>query len=168
MSYIPADRTQPRVKKTYSTVFTAKALKEFKAAFPEHSDLTYKQACDVINKFNQNIVDTAISERTGVILPERLGHIIIASFKRPTGRKAIDWGESRKHGKLIYHMNWETDNRIGKIVYQNTIGPHNGLTKLWGFTATRSFTEKMSAAFKKFYNKYIFVRKNISTELKVS
>jgi hypothetical protein len=168
MNYIPADRTQPRVKKKFTTVLNTKSVNEFKKLFPEHKDVTYKEMVDIINKFNQNIVQTVIDERNGVILPERLGHMIIAGFKRPVGRKAIDWGESRKASRIVYHMNWETDNRIGKIVYQPAVGHHNALTKLWCFTATRSFTTTMSTAFKKFYNRYIFVRKSMHIELKVS
>jgi hypothetical protein len=167
MALVFCDITQPRVKKDYTRVMNAKALEEFVNEYPEYAGITLKELNAILGKFHQNLAQEVIDKREGIALPERLGYLIIASFKRPTSRKIVNWGESRKQGKLVYHMNWDTDNRIGKIVYRREKVNFGALTNIWGFTATKCFTTAMSVAFRKQYNKYIFVKKNLYIELTV-
>ena len=72
-------------------------FKEFKKKHPEHEVLTLAEFNRILRQFNNNIIDEVIEQRFGVTLPERLGHIVIASFPR-SKKKIIDFGKSNKTG----------------------------------------------------------------------
>jgi hypothetical protein len=160
MNYRKPNRKGPRARLKVARVMDAKALKEFKKHYPEHSDLTLTEFNGIIKQFNKNIVDEVINHRYGVLLPERLGLLVIVSFPR-SKKPRIDFGESNKTGVLTYHQNWDTDNRTAKIVYQTNA--HNTsfkFNKFWSFTAARGFKQNVSAAFKRFYQRYIEIDNN--------
>jgi hypothetical protein len=163
MTYKAPNLNGPRVKKKSSHVMSESLFKEFKKKHPEHESMTLTQFNIILRQFNNNIIDEVIDYRFGVSLPERLGHFVIASFPR-TKRKIIDFGKSNKTGVKTYHRNWDTDNRLGKIMYQNSSSTYNiKYHRLWTFRPTRNFKERMSVAFKKMWAKYIFIdNKNIT------
>jgi|TARA_R110000868_G_scaffold5681_6_gene33616 hypothetical protein len=170
MSYKKPNITGPRVKKKLTHIMSELELKYFKNKHPEYKDLKLSEFNNVIKKFNHNIINEVIENRNGVALPERIGQFIIMSFSKAQHKKIIDFGESNKTGILSYHKNWETDRRIGKIVFQNT--SYNYAIKnykFWGFKATRTFKSNMSKIFKKKWAKYIYIdnkETRISTVLK--
>lgn len=130
-------------------------LREFKEQHPEHKGITLTEFNAIVKRFNTNIVDEVISNKNGISLPELIGQILIISFPR-SKRKAIDFGASNKNGVLTYHRNWDTEDRLGKIVYHS--GKHSvRYSHLWGFTPTRGFKSKMSEAYRKLWAKYIYV-----------
>jgi hypothetical protein len=156
MSYKKPDRTAKRVRKSSSVIMNYKMMKKFKDINPEY-DITLKEFNNILNTFNSNIVETVINNRDGVELPERLGQLQIVAFPKPT-KKIIDFAESNKYGEKRYHGNWETDNKIGKITYRNTL---NGYTfknsRFWGLIPQRSFKQRMSKVFKRKWQKYIYI-----------
>jgi len=157
MAYKRPNRKAPRVRTKTTRIMNQQMLRDFKEKHPEYQDLTLVEYNGILKQFNQNIIDEVIENRYGVSLPERLGHLIIVSFPRPK-RKIIDFGTSNKTGVLSYHGNWDTDNRLGKIVFQNNgYGASFTFHNFWGFTPSRGFKEKMSVAFKKLWQKYIHV-----------
>lgn len=157
MAYKTPNLKGPRVKKKSSHVMGYHSFKEFLKKHPEHKGLKLSEFNTILRKFNTNIVDEVVNYRYGVVLPERLGSIVIASFPR-SKKKIIDFGTSNKTGVKSYHRNWDTDNRVVKIMYQNatasyTIKHH----RLWTFEPIRSFQNKVSTVFKKRWERYIFI-----------
>jgi len=155
MTYKRPNRKKPRVKTKSSHVMSRSKLAEFKKKYPEHKGITESQFNAIIKKFNSNIVDEVIASKNGVSLPERLGQILIMSFPR-SKKKSVDFGASNKLGEVVYHRNWDTDDRLGKIVYfagRQSVKYSN----LWGLTPTRTFKLKVSSSYRKMWAKYIYV-----------
>lgn len=136
---------------------------EFKKKHPEYKDMILSEFNAILRQFNNNIIDEVIDYRFGVALPERLGLFVVASFPK-SRRRIIDFGESNKTGVKTYHGNWDTDNRLGKIMYQKRSATSNvKYHMLWTFKPTRNFKERMSTIFKKKWAKYIFIdNKNVT------
>lgn len=155
MAYKKPNVKKRRVKAKSLRVMNESVLREFKEQHPEHKDITLTEFNAIVKKFNTNIVNEVISNKNGVSLPELIGQLLIMSFPK-SKKKAIDFGASNKTGVLTYHRNWDTDDRLGKIVYYS--GKYSvRYSHLWGFTPTRGFKSKMSEAYKKFWVKYIYV-----------
>tara|TARA_R110002167_G_scaffold192045_2_gene394479 strand:+ start:59 stop:565 length:507 start_codon:yes stop_codon:yes gene_type:complete len=159
MSYKKPNIKGPRVKMKSTRVMNEVMLRVFKNKHPEYKNLTLADFNTVVKKFNENIIEEVINSRYGVTLPERIGRLVVVAFPKAK-KKIIDFGKSNKTGVLSYHANWDTDNRLGKILYQNSVKGYGiKYHKLWTFTATRTFKEKVSIAFKMLWAKYIFIDK---------
>jgi hypothetical protein len=156
MSYKKPDRKGKRLRKKSTSVMDKYSIKKFQEMYPEHN-VTLKEFNNIVRHFNSNIVDVAINNRDGIELPERLGHLQILSFPKPS-RKIIDFAKSNEAGEIRYHGNWDTDNRIGKIIYRNTLSGYafKG-SRFWGLIPTRSFKKRMSDIFKRKWQKYIYI-----------
>ena len=163
MTYKAPNLNSSRVKKKSSHVMSESLFRDFKKKHPEHEGMTLTEFNRILRQFNNNVIDEVINYRFGVTLPERLGLFVIASFPR-SKRKIIDFGKSNKTGVKTYHRNWDTDNRLGKIMYQNSSSTYNiKFNRLWTFKPTRDFKERMSIVFRKMWAKYIFTdNKNIT------
>lgn len=160
MTYKKPNRKAPRARLKSARVMDAQTFKEFKEKHPEYSDLTLTEFNGIIKQFHKDIVEEVTEHRYGISLPERLGQLVIVSFPR-SNRKVIDFGKSNKTGVMSYHRNWETDNRMGKLVYQT--GSYMASFKyhrMWSFTAARGFKQRVSEAFVKMYQKYIQIDNN--------
>lgn len=130
-------------------------FRKFIRMHPEHKGMAITQFNEIVRAFNNEIVDAVIDNRDGVLLPERLGELAIVAFPKPR-RKAIDFGASNKAGELRYHTNWETDNKIGKIVYHKADqAVKNG--RFLGLIPSREFKTRMSKAFRRFFERYIYI-----------
>jgi len=162
MSYKTPNINKSRVKRKATRIMNAASLSEFKKEYPEYKEITLTEFNTIIKQFNKNIVEEISISRNGIALPELIGHILIMSFPRSKKKRAINFGESNKTGVLTYYRNLDTDDRIGKIVYYT--GKHSvRYSHLWGFTATKSFKQKVSSIYRKLWAKYIYVdNKSIS------
>lgn len=133
----------------------ATTLREFKREYPEHKDITIGQFGVIITQFNKNILEEVSTSRNGISLPEWIGQLLVMSFPRGK-RRAIDFKESNRTGVKTYIRNWDTDDRMCKIVYHT--GKHSiRYSNLWGFTATKGFKTKVSQVYKKLWAKYIYL-----------
>jgi hypothetical protein len=95
-----------------------------------------------------------IEERDGVQLPHGLGNIHIA-FVPGMLAKPVDIKATREAGKVIYHQNWHTDRKVGKIVY--THGDYryaHRLAGFWHFMGCRNFTRSVSKALSTYPHRY--------------
>lgn len=68
----------------------------------------FRKICNDYNKFCAN----SLLEGKEVTLPYGLGRIIIIKKSINWEKPPINWKETRKAGKLIYHTNMETSNLI--------------------------------------------------------
>lgn len=156
MSYKKPDRTGKRVRKHSSVIMDYDKMKKFKELNPEY-DITLTEFNKVLRTFNSNIIEAVINNRDGVELPERLGHLQIIAFPKPS-RKIIDFAKSNEVGEKRYHGNWETDNKIGKITYRSTLAGYTFKnSRFWGLIPTRSFKKRMSEVFKRKWQKFIYI-----------
>lgn len=157
MSYKVPNKKGNRFRKPTKSLVDFKMISNFKKKFPEYGNITKTDFNLIIKEFNNSIVENAIENRDGVRLPERLGLLQILTFPRPK-RKFVDFGKSNEAGELRYHANWETDNKIGKIVFFNTIEGYSYKNcRFWGLLPSRHFKKQMSQEFKDKWQKYIYV-----------
>ena len=123
-------------------------VSDFKKLYPEYGSMTITTFNAIIKQFNNDIVDTVIDNRDGVRLPERLGLLQVMTFPKPK-KKLIDFGKSNETGQIHYHGNWETDNKIGKITFRNTLDGYSYKNcRFWGLIPSRFFKKTMSGVFK--------------------
>lgn len=160
MGYSTPNRKGTRVRKKTTSIMNRKMFSKFLKEYPEYKGMTISEFNKIVKQFNNDIVDAVIDNRDGVVLPERLGELTILTFPSPK-RKIIDFGESNKAGELRYHGNWETDNKIGKIVYHKASqSVTNG--RFLGLIPSRDFKKRMSSAFKRFWQRYVYVDNKIA------
>jgi hypothetical protein len=120
MAYNTPDRNAPRNRLKSTSIMNTFELSKFSKKYPEYPDLTLKEFSDIIRAFNSEIINAVISNIDVVVLPENIGKLSIITFSR-SKRKIIDFGKSNETGQLHYHMNWNTDNRLCKIMYNSSI-----------------------------------------------
>lgn len=162
MDYKKPNRKGPRAREKSTLIMSHKKMTEFKNKFPEYKSLTLSEFNSIIRQFNTNIIEAVETERYGIALPERIGHFIIVGFPK-SKKKIIDFGASNKAGQKMYHRNSDTDGRLGKLLFQNSAAKFNiRHHRLWTFKATRTFKERVSEAFLKFWPRYIFIDKRMS------
>lgn len=155
MGYIKPNRKGKRFRKSAFIIMNRSMLFEFKKMYSEHSDISLKEFNHVVKSFSNEVIDSVIENRDGVILPEKIGQLLIVAFPRPN-KKIIDFGKSNKTGVKHYHSNWDTDNKIAKIIYHNKVNNYgNRNSKFWGFLPSRNFKLEVSSKFKKYWQKYI-------------
>jgi len=147
----------PRARYHNESVMSYDSFKRFQNEYPEHSNMTLVEFNKTIKVFNKHIKNEVCENKDGVRLPERLGLFQIVAFPRPK-KKVVDYGTSNKTGVRCYHGNWETDNKISKLIYQNTLRGYSFKNcRFWGVLPARSFKLSVSEAFKKFYSKYLYI-----------
>jgi hypothetical protein len=161
MAYNIPNRKAPRNRLKSTSIMNTFELSKFRKKHPEYLDVTLKEFSDIIRVFNSEIIDSVISNRDGVILPENIGRLSIITFSRPK-KKIIDFGKSNKTGQLHYHMNWNTDNRLCKIMYNSAINNYgNKNSKFYGFLPNREFKKTVSVAINKNWQKYVYLNNKI-------
>lgn len=155
MDFRKPDVKAPRFRWGHTQIINKKLFEKFKEKYPNHSNINYKTFISVIKKDNEKILDLALENRDGVELREFLGNIIIVSCQS-TKKSPINYKESRITGKIIIHKNWDSDNRMVKIMYTNCVKKFGFENKnLWGFKAVREFKKRVSEMFKLDYTKYL-------------
>lgn len=131
-------------------------LSAFKKRYPEHKDITRTEFREIIIAFNEMCVMDQITKNSdGVLLPQQLGHLYIALFNVPLENKIKNFTESRKQGRDVYYHNFETDGKIGKLMFKNKSGSklvHD--LKVWEFKAGKQLKHALKEAILKNYKKY--------------
>lgn len=145
--HIP-DLTKARVTEKKGKVITRKEIAAFFKQYPEHKGQPTSVIIDVIRVFNQLIAKETTRNVYGVNLPENIGRIVINNAGKPK-HKAVDFHESKKQGKIVYHRNWDTDNNTMRITYFNNIRNYVRHSNLFGFNPLQAFKKDASVYFKK-------------------
>jgi transcriptional antiterminator len=161
MAYKIPDRKAPRNRPKSVSIMSTTELMKFRTKHPEYVDLTLKDFSDIIRAFNSEVINTATSNRDGVVLPENIGRLSIITFSRPK-KKIVDFGTSNKTGILSFFKNWNTDNRLCKIMYNSTVKKYgNKNSRFYGFLPTREFKKEVSLAVNKNWQKYVYFNNKI-------
>lgn len=96
----------PAAGYTYSReqVIDKEFFKGFLKVHPElQSIINYDTFKDIILESNQLMFDTVANDDQGIKLPENMGYVAVTKYK--SKKKARDWANSIKYGKVIYHLN---------------------------------------------------------------
>ncbi len=136
------DRTKPRFRDTEfkQNLISEKLYKEFKKT---HKDSTLKeiQFNKLINKILIKYTDKTIENTDGVELPFYLGQIKINYISY---LETADAKKSGEVGKLVRSFNWDTGQRVGKIVWKRKYALRfNKDLKTVAFNGCRNFTQKV-------------------------
>lgn len=85
-----------------------------------------------------------MEEPNGVAMPYGLGTLYIGWVKPRV--KPIDYKTSKQYGKMIFHENFHTYGKIGKIIYAPCGKYAHKYCKWWGFQPITPFKAKASQA----------------------
>jgi hypothetical protein len=123
-------------------------------AYKEYEDfygVGYKKYRAICESFNKEVIDKILIEAKEFKLPYRLGSLRILkkemNFSSAKNKLKIDWQETNKHKKVIYHLNDHTDgfnyrwfwSKIKAIVKNKTI---------YSFQATRTNKRRLAGLLK--------------------
>jgi hypothetical protein len=97
-----------RNRKSYTLV---DSYKEYRKENPEDSGFSlskidYRNICIA---FNQRLSDGIIEQANEFNVPGRLGLIKIKKFPTRNNSMRVDWAQTKKYNKKIYHLNMHTD-----------------------------------------------------------
>lgn len=149
------DLKAPRFRPKVNNILNAKFIKKFKAKFPQYAHIPDKDLKKIVFEFNREICNTTIEERDGADLPVHLGTLFVGSCKSYK-KDNVDFGNSRKHGKVIRHTNFATDGFISKIFYCNYAAKYKfRFRELYKFSACRDYSRSVSQEFPNKYEMYL-------------
>ena len=105
---------------------------------------TYRKICYAFNKM---MVEEALAGSM-VDFPHSMGSLWIKKYEMDLDKPNIDLNESKKAGKIIYHLNEHSDGFNGRWSWSKR---NNLVTNLiyYSFHATRENRRKCAAEFKK-------------------
>lgn len=160
-SFKAPDLSAPRYRPKVHSLLNAETIEEFRNKKGK-ATITDAQFKDIIMNFNKKVWETVIEVRDGVELPDGLGYLFIGTCP-PTKKKSnIDFASSVKHGVSVTNKNWETDNKLAKIMYSNYhIKYQYTYRELWGFSAVRQFKRAVAATYPENWTKYVVLANNI-------
>jgi hypothetical protein len=115
------------VSKTFTTTESYKSYK---------GNLTKEEYLLINDTFNDVLFKELLTTGNAISLPHRLGKLQIVKF-RPKKRRAINFHETKLHGKTIYHDNIETDGYAGRLHWHKLKYPFINKS-LWRFRFTRN------------------------------
>ncbi len=138
------DLTAPRFRYKSEGTLNSAFIKKFKEKYPHYADYEDKVLTNAIKEHNKLIWNTVVNTRDGVELQSGLGFLFVGMAPSPK-KRPIAWKKSQELGVKVYHKNWETDNRIAKIVYSNYMSRFPFKYKeLWYFSAVRQFKRRVA------------------------
>lgn len=149
---------KPRITEIKGKVIEYKELSIFRKKYPKYKEKTISNLLTIIRKLHENIVEETMTNIYGVLLPENIGWLFLNNIGK-TKKKAIDFNSSKKHNKLMYHKNWDTDNNTLRITYLNNTARNTiQNTHLFSFTATQSFKRKAGKYFSKNWQRVLSMK----------
>lgn len=146
-----------RKRAAYKSVISDAFTRRFLRKFPQHANeiAKTKDARQIINLFHGEVIGEMQKNPFGVILPKNFAVLFIENCG-PTKKRAIDYANTKKFGKLIYHTNMETEGNLMKLKFLNHILP-SGVSnnKFYYFLPSSKMKSRSSEYFKKNWAKCI-------------
>jgi hypothetical protein len=154
--YKKPDLNAPRYREKVFSVLNSKLLEEFKEKYPRYKDVELLHFKEIVKQFNETVWEEVIDNRDGVELPDGIGFIFIASTPASKHKNNINFKQSAELGVTVHNKNWETDNRLAKIMYSNYHAKYRfAFRELWGFQAVRQFKRTVAQTFPENYMRYV-------------
>lgn len=92
---------------------SATILDMYKAYHKQYNDnTTYQQFKQILDKFNNHILNSLLESSEGFKMPFGLGYVQIVKYKPRTMSEkslSVDYKASAEYGKRIYHLNEHSD-----------------------------------------------------------
>lgn len=130
-------------------------LREKYPTLKKYSDTEIR---DHIIGFNEVLRETLLDHRDGIVLPEHIGNLFIATYKPTPDRRPIDRANTIKYGKIINYHNRHSEGYTGWVYYTYNLEKYNFTNcKLWKFSPCRTLRDKMCKEFKAGWKKYIIM-----------
>lgn len=157
MSFKAPDIKGPRFRKHTKAVIDKAFIDKFIKRFPEHASIKPDMFRTVIKNFHGEIVKALIENRDGIELPEGLGFLFIANCQK-SKKENIDFKASTLAGRKILHQNWDSDNRLMKIIFSNAAVRYRLANKqIWAFRLVKANRKSVSVGYKRQWTKYHFI-----------
>lgn len=154
--YRKPDLNAPRYREKVFSVLNSKLLEEFKEKYPDYKNVDLNHFKDIVKQFNESVWKEVIENRDGVELPDGIGFIFIASTPASKHKNNINFKESAKLGVTVHNQNWETDNRLAKIMYSNYHAKYRfAFRDMWSFSAVRQFKRSVAQTFPDNHTRYV-------------
>ena len=104
---------------------------------------TFRKVCYA---FNKSVVEDALEGKM-VKLPHRMGALWVKKYKIDYDNPPIDLNESRKAGKIIYHLNFHSDGYTARWAWSKR---NNLVTNMiyYSFHATRANSRALAKVMK--------------------
>lgn len=154
--YRKPDLNAPRYREKVFSVLNSKLLEEFKEKYPDYKNVDLNHFKDIVKQFNESVWKEVIENRDGVELPDGIGFIFIASTPASKHKNNINFKESAKLGITVHNQNWETDNRLAKIMYSNYHAKYRfAFRDMWSFSAVRQFKRSVAQTFPDNHTRYV-------------
>lgn len=154
--YKKPDLNAPRYREKVFSVLNSKLLEEFKEKYPDYKNVDLNHFKDIVKQFNESVWKEVIENRDGVELPDGIGFLFIASTPASKHKNNINFKESAKLGVTVHNQNWETDNRLAKIMYSNYHAKYRfAFRDMWAFHAVRQFKRTVAQTFADNHTRYV-------------
>lgn len=117
-------------------------------------DLSFQEFRAIWNLIGREYTNAVIEETDGAKLGSSTGDLYIG-YVPGAKNKGVDHKTSQELGKKVYHQNWNSKNKLAKIIY----GVHNRkyihrFCYFWSFTAHRTFKNRVTQAIRDFPERY--------------
>lgn len=153
MNYELAKRGKSKIQRDY----TLRDIYKYYASEHKNDEFSVdeKKYRDVILRFNKRAMNAILNESKELKLPYRLGSIRIRKCKMDivNNRPKIDFGQSRKLGRTVYHLNMHSDGYYYKF-YWNRTGCNAKNYRAFCFEPIRQNSRELSRIIKAKLNDY--------------
>lgn len=148
-----ADRRGPRMnyRKFRHKIVTKELYKKWKVLNPS-LDLTFDGFKRIWKLVALELQYSVIEDTEGVLLPHGIGDIYLGWVKPRA--KPIDYKLSRELDTIIYHDNYHSYGKIGKIIYSPCGRYQLRHCDMWSFTPITPFRERSVKAFNEYPERY--------------
>lgn len=117
-------KTKLRKRVRYKSVLNDAFTKKFLRQHPQYSEeiKRTKDLRDVIKLFHGEVVEEMKKNPHGIVFPKNFAVMFINNCG-VSKKKAIDYANSKKLGRVIYHNNFETEGNLMKVMFLNHVLP---------------------------------------------
>lgn len=146
---------QPKmvVRKKCKRILNGDFMAKFYEKYPDYKRYKFRSIKNIIGQMNQIITDRVANHRDGVVLPRRLGILLLAAM--PYRKHAYSYDQ---RGVLKRFKNFHTNEKICKIYYTPANEKYTySDSDLWRLENNSAFRQQCSLAFKQNYNRYVIL-----------
>ena len=126
-------------------------LKQAYEGYDDFYKVGYKKYRDICEDFNKMIIDEILLQAKEFKLPYRLGSLRILkkemNYSVSKNKLKIDWKETNKQGKVIYHLNDHTNGFNYRWLWSKKKAIIKNKT-IYSFQATRTNKRRLAALLK--------------------
>jgi hypothetical protein len=101
---------------------------------------TEREAKDIVHSLMRHYRETSVSNSMGIKLPKFCGDISVKYIN--VDKRPYDSKKSNKHNLPIEHLNWNSNGKLGKVVWEvSNYTFNNAMLPYFGFEGTRELVQ---------------------------